>query len=114
MEEDWPTNALMTNLDAVKGQSLEKMCLESQTGNVRVYLVRKPTTIELFGQCDMCARQHRKNNTECSMWLNRPTYATDFGVLYDPRTKRQIRGWTMVATDTRRHSRISRETYVKD
>jgi len=111
--EEWPTNVMMSNLDAVKGQSLEKMCLESESVGVRVYLVRKPTTRELHGQCDMCPRQHQKNNTECSMWLGVTTYAEEFGMLYDPQTKKIIKGWQLASVDTRRHSRIARETYVR-
>ena len=113
MEEEWPTNVMMISLDAIKGQTLDKMCLESETAQTRVYLVRKPTTRELQGQCDMCARQHKKNNTECSMWQGVQSYAEDFGVMYNPRTKQVIRGWVQVAVDTRRHSRIARETYVR-
>ena len=113
MEESWPTNAMMVNLDAIKGQSLEKMCLEKETSSMRVYLVRKPTLNELQGNCDQCAKQHRPTNTTCSMWLKRETYAQDFGKLYNPKTRTELKGWVLVSVDTKRHSRISRETYVR-
>ena len=113
MDEAWPTNVMLTKLDAVKGQVLDKMCLLSQDQGVRVYLVRKPTMLELAGQCDMCLRQHQKNNTECSMWLHKQSYASEFEVLYDPKTKRMIQGWTLVDVETNGVSRISKETYVK-
>ena len=111
--EEWPTNLDMTSLDAVKGQTLEKMCLASETNNERVYYVRKPTTLELQGGCDQCARQHLRNNTTCSMWLKRPSYAKDFGVLYDPVTKQEITGWQLISVDTRRHHRVTKETYIR-
>lgn len=111
---EWPTNLAMTSLSAVKGGSLEKMCLIKEEGDERVYIVRAPTLLELQGNCDQCARQHQKTNTRCSMWLKRPTYATAEGELYDPSTKKIIYGWRLAEVETRRHSRIVKETYVRE
>ena len=113
MEVPWPVITDLLQLDAVIGGTLTKMFLETKTPTRRVYLTRKATTRELYNNCDGCVRQHQPNNTGCSMWLGKPTYATEFGALYDSRTKQPMEGWYQTMVDTRRACCVRRETWEK-
>ena len=113
MDEPWPTATDLEQLDAVIGRSLDKMYLVSTTKTKRQYLARSATTREILGQCDACVKQHRRTNTECSMWLGVDTYATESGVLYDAATRKPHPEWVLTEVDSRHGKRIRKETWEK-
>ena len=105
--EEWPTNLDMTSLDAVV-QTLEDVP-GLETNNERV-LRPKTNDARAPGRLRSCARQHLRNNTTCSMWLA-GLLRQDFGVL--PTRRKQKSGVAADFVDTRRHHRVTKETYIR-